>query len=79
MGCQRCKGLMIPDSFVDFRDDTGHLMFKGWRCVNCGEVVDPLVLTHRMESPSAPYRSRTRDRRMWERNKLERREGHEAA
>lgn len=67
MGCQRCKGLMIPDHFVDFRDDTGRLMFKGWRCVNCGEVIDSVVLTHRSEAPSGPYRGHTRDRRGWER------------
>lgn len=67
MRCQRCTGYMIPDSFVDLRDDTGRILFEGWRCINCGEVVDPVVLTHRMESPPAPYRSQTRDRRTWER------------
>ena len=67
MNCQRCNGLMIHDSFLDLRDDTGRLGFDGWKCINCGEVVDPVVLTHRTEAPSHPYRSRTRDRRMWER------------
>ena len=67
MGCQRCKGLMIPDRFVNLRDDTGRLKFEGWRCVNCGEVVDPVVLTHRSETPKGPYRGNTRDRRGWER------------
>ncbi len=79
MGCQRCKGLMIRDSFVDFRDDTGHLMFEGWRCLNCGEVVDPVVLTHRMDAPANPYRGRTRDRRMWERIRPEHQERHQVA
>jgi hypothetical protein len=67
MCCHRCKGLMIRDSFVDLRDDTGRLTFEGWRCLNCGEVVDPLVLVHRDDTPAGPYRGRTRDRRMWER------------
>ncbi len=67
MCCHRCKGLMIRDSFIDLRDDTGRMTFDGWRCLNCGEVVDPLVLTHRDETPAEPYRGRTRDRRMWER------------
>jgi len=67
MRCQRCKGHMIRDSFVDLRDDTGHLHCEGWRCINCGEVIDPVVLTHRIKAPSLPYRGRTRDRRMWER------------
>lgn len=67
MGCRRCEGLMIRDSFLDLRDDTGRLEFEGWRCLNCGEVIDPVVLTHRIGTPEGPYRSRTRDRRMWER------------
>lgn len=67
MCCQRCNGLMIQDGFVDLRDDTGRLQFEGWRCLNCGEVVDPVVLTHRTEMPAGPYRGRTRDRRLWER------------
>ncbi len=67
MGCQRCNGFMIRESFLDLRDDSGRLMFEGWRCINCGEVVDPVVLTHRNEAPTSPYRGRTRDRRMWKR------------
>lgn len=67
MYCKRCNGLMIRDSFLDLRDDTGRLTFEGWRCLNCGEVVDPVVLTHRIEVPTGPYQGRTRDRRTWER------------
>ncbi|HXH86696.1 MAG TPA: hypothetical protein VNI35_07700 [Nitrospira sp.] len=67
MCCKRCNGLMIRDSFLDLRDDTGRLTFEGWRCLNCGEVVDPVVLTHRIEAPTRPYQGRTRDRRTWER------------
>lgn len=67
MDCQRCQGRMIRDSFVDLRDDTGQMAFSGWRCLNCGEVIDPVVLTHRIEAPIVPYRGRTRDRRLWER------------
>lgn len=66
MGCSRCRGYMIRDSFLDLRDDTGCLQFEGWRCINCGEVVDPVVLAHRRDAPAHPYRGRTRDRRMWE-------------
>lgn len=58
---------MVRDSFVDLRDDTGRILFEGWRCVNCGEVIDPVVMTHRLDAPHAPYRSQTRDRRTWER------------
>jgi len=67
MRCQRCRGCLIRDSFEDLQDDTGHLQFEGWRCINCGEVVDPVVLTHRVATPPKPYRGQTRDRRTWER------------
>jgi hypothetical protein len=55
------------------------LMFEGWRCINCGEVIDPLVLTHRIEAPMNPYRGRTRDRRTWERIRPKHLEANEAA
>jgi len=67
MDCRRCHGLMVKDSFVDLRDATGYLKFQGWRCVNCGEVIDPVVLTHRIEEQPLPCRGKTRDRRGWER------------
>jgi hypothetical protein len=67
MCCQRCSGYMVRDSFVDLRDDTGRTWFEGWRCINCGEVIDSVVLTHRSETPNGPYRGHTRDRRGWER------------
>lgn len=62
MKCTRCQGLMIREQFVDFWDDTGCHDFAGWRCLNCGEVVDPLVLMHRINGSNGPYRSRTRNR-----------------
>jgi hypothetical protein len=58
---------MLRDLFHDLRDDTGRLRFEGWRCINCGEVIDPVVLTHRDHAPAGPYRSRRRDRRTWAR------------
>ena len=67
MRCQRCQGCMIKDTCMDLRDDTGQIAFGAWRCLNCGEVVDPVVISHRVLPPTAPYRGRTRDRRMWER------------
>jgi hypothetical protein len=67
MSCQRCHGWMVRDSFCDLLDDTGTSVFQGWRCVNCGEVVDAVVLAHRMRQPETPYRGKKRDRRSWER------------
>lgn len=46
--CRRCGGLMVPERL----EDLALLGFNpaeswGWRCVACGEVVDPLILQHR--------------------------------
>ena len=46
MRCERCRGLMIIDHFIDM-EETGGLWMRGWRCVACGEVVDPRIMRHR--------------------------------
>jgi hypothetical protein len=46
MNCGRCQGLMISDRFVDL-EETGHLWMTGWRCMNCGHVVDHVTQHNR--------------------------------
>ena len=60
MTCTRCRGCMIRDQFMDLRDDTGQLNFFAWRCLNCGEVLDGIVLKHRTILQAGPYRSQRR-------------------
>ncbi|TAJ28352.1 MAG: hypothetical protein EPO64_04795 [Nitrospirae bacterium] len=48
MKCHRCHGLMVVDHFIDMEDDSGHLWMRGWRCVTCGDVVDPKIHRHRL-------------------------------
>ena len=43
MKCQRCGGKMIFEKFYDI-DNT----FFGWHCVICGEILDPVILLHRL-------------------------------
>jgi hypothetical protein len=43
---------MIRDVFEDLGDDTGALNFAGWRCVACGEILDPLIMKNRVGRPS---------------------------
>ena len=38
--CHRCGGLMVPE----FEAALG---VEEWRCVSCGERVDPVILQHR--------------------------------
>lgn len=47
MNCTRCRGLMVKDQFYDMLDDSGNLSFRGWRCVCCGNVLDPLILRNK--------------------------------
>jgi hypothetical protein len=37
---------MVPDRFIDL-EETGHLWMSGWRCMNCGHVVDPVTERNR--------------------------------
>ena len=50
MVCARCRGLMISDSYEDLRDDTHQFRFSAWRCLNCGEVVDSVIVGHRRKT-----------------------------
>jgi hypothetical protein len=53
--CPRCSGLMVDERYYDF---TGGLAFQGVRCVNCGEMLDPLICVHRYQRPDSRHRSR---------------------
>lgn len=51
MTCVRCEGLMVPERFQDILDDTGQINFMAWHCLNCGEIVDHLILANRRNAP----------------------------
>ena len=46
MICPRCDGLMLQEVFMDFADYDGS--FEGWRCLVCGEIVDPVIVNNRV-------------------------------
>jgi hypothetical protein len=48
MRCMKCKGLMVVDNLIDMRESYHPMWMRGWRCVACGNIVDPLILRHRM-------------------------------
>jgi hypothetical protein len=56
MNCLKCHGLMVEERFEDLRGDPQHISFYGWRCVCCGDVVDPVIIRHRAAglSPVVP-------------------------
>ncbi len=46
--CARCSGLLIREGLFDLFDDTGQMRRWAWRCVQCGDIVDSLILKHRV-------------------------------
>lgn len=59
MKCPRCTGLMIRDDYFDLQDEAGRCTFVAWRCLICGEVLDPVILQHR-SAPPEPMVARAR-------------------
>ena len=45
--CTRCGGLMVDDLCMDLLNSIGESKFVAKRCVQCGEVVDPVILSNR--------------------------------
>jgi len=43
MHCQRCNGLMAFEKYFGPNDS-----FFGWRCLMCGDILDPVILLHRL-------------------------------
>jgi len=56
--CLRCKGAMIYDKFCGAREQ-----FWGWKCVICGEIVDPVILENRQLMSSGQVVNVRRTRR----------------
>ena len=48
MECTRCDGLMVVDNLIDIQESSIPMWMKGWRCVSCGNIVDPIIQRHRM-------------------------------
>ncbi len=46
--CARCQGFMVP-SYSDTRmlESMADIPTTAWRCVNCGDRIDPTIITNR--------------------------------
>lgn len=42
MKCLKCEGFMCLEEYGDY-----FLSFKAWRCVNCGAILDPTILSNK--------------------------------
>jgi hypothetical protein len=45
--CVRCGGLMVNEQCFDLLSDSGSVDFMARRCVQCGELIDPVILRNR--------------------------------
>lgn len=52
MECLRCQGLMVVDYYIDMEDDQGTHWLRAWRCMACGEVIDPGIIQRRLARES---------------------------
>jgi len=52
MMCLRCDGLMVFELFEDFEGLSSDYEFTGWRCINCGAIVDPVIAAHSYTTPA---------------------------
>jgi hypothetical protein len=48
MQCIRCDGLMVADNLIDMQESSIPAWMNAWRCVSCGNIVDPLIQRHRI-------------------------------
>ena len=60
MVCPRCQGLMVHHWFLDLWDKTRQEHCEGWRCVNCGDLLDRVILQNEarrsVKTSTAPLR-----------------------
>ena len=46
MTCKRCDGLMVREQYDNLEFDSAGFEISGWRCLNCGVIVDSLIAAH---------------------------------
>ncbi len=51
MTCPRCQGLMVSVTLEDAEWSRSREPSLGWRCLLCGEVVDPTIADNRKIRP----------------------------
>ncbi len=48
MTCPRCRGLMAAITLEDVKGTIAPEPLIGWRCLLCGEVLDPTIFENRV-------------------------------
>ena len=65
VGCERCGGFLVKDWVVSLRNDGGDVEILTHRCIQCGEVVDPVLLNNRLSTSSQIGRRGRAKPRKW--------------
>ncbi|HUK55287.1 MAG TPA: hypothetical protein VLY20_01360 [Nitrospiria bacterium] len=47
MNCPKCGGRMNFEEFFSSATEGTSWAYEGWRCIYCGEIIDPLILLNR--------------------------------
>jgi len=63
MTCQRCQGFMVVEFLQEPLEEWFGQDVTVWRCVICGDIVDPVVLANRVSPPNIPLAPGIRRRR----------------
>ena len=45
--CRRCNGYVIHELCMDLHSDSGYSTFWAHRCIQCGDMVDEVILRNR--------------------------------
>jgi hypothetical protein len=61
--CDRCSGLMVPIWLNDVALDEGPNDILAWRCVGCGHILDPVILTHQKRRPEPDREAASKPKR----------------
>lgn len=52
--CRRCSGYVIREMCMDLNSDNGYSTFWAHRCIQCGDMVDEVILRNRsISNPEA--------------------------
>ena len=54
--CRRCDGLMVIEESFESMTGIAHVNFQARRCVQCGEVTDPIILHNRQSQLGQDFR-----------------------
>jgi hypothetical protein len=50
MNCLKCHGNMNYEEFVSGAAEGTSWAYEGWRCIYCGDIIDPIILRHRQKT-----------------------------